>query len=260
MALLCDADVARMNLQPDNAATAIAAWARDEGAQLAVGTRFALEGESIAARVQQTGQPARIDTFTGATGPIAREAQALGLRASVGCPITVDGRLWGVIAASTTRAEQFPAGTESRIGDFTQLVAAAVSNAEAKADLVASRQRVLSVGDDARRRIVRDLHDGAQQRFVHAIITLELAIRAFESDEESGRELVAEALEHVQGANRELRDLAHGLLPDALTRGGLAAGVEATVSGLRVPVDVSVPQDRFPPRSRPARISWSRRR
>ena len=100
------------------------------------------------------------------------------------------------------REEPFPADTESRIGDFTDLVATAISNAEARADLVASRERVLTAGDEARRRVVRDLHDGAQQRFVHAIITLELAIRAFENDEESGRALVAEALEHAQAANR----------------------------------------------------------
>jgi signal transduction histidine kinase len=105
---------------------------------------------------------------------------------------------------------------------------------------------VLTAGDEARRRVVRDLHDGAQQRFVHAIITLELAIRAFENDEESGRALVAEALEHAQAANQELRELAHGLLPDVLTRGGLAAGVESLVLGVRLPVDVSVPEDRFP--------------
>ncbi|HEY6695021.1 MAG TPA: ATP-binding protein, partial [Solirubrobacteraceae bacterium] len=153
--------------------------------------------------------------------------------------------LWGVIAASKTRAEPFPADTESRIGDFTALVATAVSNAEARADLVASRERLLTAGDEARRRVVRDLHDGAQQRFVHTIITLELALRAFESDEQRARALVGEALQHAEAANRELRELAHGLLPDVLIRGGLTAGVESIVLGLHVPVDVSVPEDRF---------------
>ena len=150
--LLCDADVARMErFETDGDVEAIAAWSRDARAQLAVGTRFALEGLSIAAQVRETGRPARVDSFVGATGPIAREAQALGIRASVGCPIAVDGHLWGVIAASTTRAEPFPADTESRIGDFTALVATAVSNAAARADLVASRERLLTAGDEARR-------------------------------------------------------------------------------------------------------------
>jgi signal transduction histidine kinase len=93
---------------------------------------------------------------------------------------------------------------------------------------------------------VRDLHDGAQQRFVHAIVTLELALQAFDHDEEDAGVLVAEALEHAKAANRELRALAHGLLPAALTHGGLGAGVESIVHGLRLPVDVSVPADRFP--------------
>jgi signal transduction histidine kinase len=95
--------------------------------------------------------------------------------------------------------------------------------------------------------VVRDLHDGAQQRFVHAIITLELALRALDEHQEEGRTLVAEALEHAKAGNEELRELAHGVLPDVLTRGGLAAGVESIVSRLHVPVDVSVPADRFPP-------------
>jgi signal transduction histidine kinase len=245
--LLCDADVARMErFEPDDAVTAIAAWTRDDRAQLAVGTRFALEGASIAAQVRETGRPARVDSFVGATGPIAREAQTLGTRASIGCPITIDGRVWGVIAASKTRDEPFQADTQLRIGNFTDLVGTAISNAEARADLIASRERLLGAGDEARRRVVRDLHDGAQQRFVHTIITLELALRAFEGDEKRGKALVAEALEHAQAANRELRELAHGLLPDVLTRGGLAVGVESIVLGFHVPVEVSVPEDRFP--------------
>jgi signal transduction histidine kinase len=245
--LLCEADLARMErFEPHDAVTAIAAWTRDDRARLAVDTRFALEGASIAAQVRDTGRPARLDSFVGATGPIAREAHILGIRASVGCPITVDGRLWGVIAASKTRGEPFPLETGSRIGDFTELVATAISNAEARADLIASRERLLTAGDEARRRVGRDLHDGAQQRVVHAIITLELALSALENGEESGKALVAEALEHARLANRELRDLAHGVLPDVLTRGGLAAAVESIVPGLHVPVDVSIPNSRFP--------------
>jgi signal transduction histidine kinase len=245
--LLCEADLARMErFEPNDAVTAIAAWTRDDRARLAVDTHFALEGASIAAQVRATGRPARLDSFAGATGPIAREAHMLGIRASVGCPITVDGRLWGVIAASKTRDEPFPLETGSRIGDFTELVATAISNAEARADLIASRERLLTAGDEARRRVGRDLHDGAQQRVVHAIIALELGLSALENGEESGKALVAEALEHAQLANRELRELARGVLPDVLTRGGLAAGVESIVPGLHLPVDVSVPESRFP--------------
>jgi signal transduction histidine kinase len=246
--LQCDADLARMErFEPDHTVTAVAAWSRSGEAQLAVGTRFDLEGASIAAQVSETGRPARVDTFAGASGAIATEAQALGIRSSVGCPIVVGGRTWGVIAASTRRETPFPPNTESRIADFTELVATAVSNAEARAELVASRTRLLTAGDDARRRVVRDLHDGVQQRLVHTIITLKLARRAEQDGGEAAKMLVGEALEQAEQANAELRDLARGLLPAVLTRGGLPAGVEALVSRVRVRVGVEVPDERFPP-------------
>ena len=241
--LRCDADLARMErFEPDHTVTALAAWSRSGEAQLAVGTRFELEGTSIAAQVYVTGRPARVDTFAGASGPIAQEAHELGIRSSVGCPIVVGGRTWGVIAASTRRATPFPPNTESRIADFTELVATAVSNAEARAALVASRARLLTAGDEARRRVVRDLHDGAQQRLVHTILTLKLAQSA-----EDAAGLVGEALEEAEQANEELRELAHGLLPSVLTRGGLTAGVESLVSRVRLPVTVKVTEQRFAP-------------
>jgi signal transduction histidine kinase len=187
-----------------------------------------------------------VDSFVGASGPIAGEAQALGIRSSVGCPIVVGARTWGVIAASTRRDQPFPPHTESRIADFTELVATAVANAEASAELVASRARLLTAGDEARRRVVRDLHDGAQQQLVHTILTLKLAQRGLQ-DGDAAKELLREALEEAERAHAELRELAHGLLPSALTRGGLEAGIEALVSRARVPVDVEVPTERFPP-------------
>jgi signal transduction histidine kinase len=244
--LQCDADLARMErFEADHSVTALAAWSRSGDAQLAVGARFELEGASIAAQVYATGRPARVDTFVGASGPIAQEAQRLGIRSSVGCPIVAGGRTW-VIAASTRRDTPFPPNTESRIADFTELVATAVSNAEARARLFSSRARLLTTGDDARRRVVRDLHDGAQQRLVHTIVTLKLADRAqARDDDDAAKKLVHEALAQAEEANAELRELAHGLLPAVLTRGGLAAGIEALVSRVRVPVSVEAPAERF---------------
>jgi signal transduction histidine kinase len=246
--LQCDADVARMErFEPDRTVTAIAAWSRSRVARLAVDSRIPLEGASIAAQVLETGRPARVDSFAGASGPIAEEAHALGIRSSVGCPIVVGGRTWGVIAASTRRTAPFPPDTESRIANFTELVAMAVSNAEARADLVDSRARLLTAGDEARRRVAQDLHDGAQQRLVHTILTLKLAERAQQNNDVAARELVGEALAEAEQANDELRELAHGMLPQVLARGGLVAGMEALVSRARVPVSVEVPDERFAP-------------
>jgi signal transduction histidine kinase len=110
----------------------------------------------------------------------------------------------------------------------------------------ASRARIVAATDDERRRVVRDLHDGAQQRLVHTIITLKLARRAFESEEADGPALLTEALDHAEQATAELRELAHGILPAVLTGGGLRAGVDALASRMPVPVDNGVSVGRLP--------------
>lgn len=93
--LLCGADLARMErYEADGTVTGVAAWTRVP-ARLTVGTRIELDGLSVASEVRQTGRPVRLDSFVGATGAIAEEAQALGIRSSVGCPILVAGEVWG---------------------------------------------------------------------------------------------------------------------------------------------------------------------
>jgi signal transduction histidine kinase len=226
----------------------IATWSRSGKSAFAVGSRFELQQAPIAPLVLETGRPARVDSLEGASGPLAREARALGMRSLIGCPIVIGGRTWGVIAAYTKAEAPFPPDTESRVAEFTELVATAISNAEAQADLVASRARLLQAGDDTRRQVERDLHDGAQQRLVHTIITLKFARRALADgdDGEAGR-LLAEALQQAEETNVELRELARGMLPAVLERGGLAAGVEMLVSRARVPVSADVTEQRFAP-------------
>lgn len=109
-----------------------------------------------------------------------------------------------------------------------------------------SRARLLTEGDEARRRVVRDLHDGAQQRLVHTIVMLKLAQRSLREEDEKAESLVGEALEHAERSNAELRELAHGILPAVLTRGGLRAGLDAAVTRLDLQVHVDVPAERFP--------------
>ena len=135
VAVLSRADLARLErYEPDGTVTGVAVWSRVP-AQLAVGTRITLEGLSIAARVRETGGPVRVDSFEQAAGPIAREARELGIRASVGCPIIVGGRMWGVIAASSRSEAPFPPNTEAQIGEFTELVATAIANAQSRAEI-----------------------------------------------------------------------------------------------------------------------------
>jgi signal transduction histidine kinase len=245
---LSGADLARMErYDSDATVTGIATWGREKGPELAVGRRFELDGLSIAAEVQERETPIRIDSFEGAGGAIAAEAQALGIGSSVGCPVVVEGRLWGVIAASSKREGAFPAETESQIGQFTELVATAIANAESRDELIASRARMVAAADEARRRIRRDLHDGAQQRLVHAVITLKLARKSLDESDPGTGELLDEGLEHTESANFALRELSHGILPSVLTRGGLRAGVDSLVSRMSLPVSIDIEEERFAP-------------
>jgi signal transduction histidine kinase len=236
--LRCDADLARMErFEPDRTVMAIAAWSRRGEAELAVGTRFPLEGASIAAQVYETGRPARVDSFEDATGPIAREARALGIRSSVGCPIVVGGRTWGVIAASVKREEPFPENTESGISDFTELVATAVSNAAIQAELRASRARVVSTADETRRQIERNLHDGVQQRAVSLALWARAARSAVPPELDAELDRVAAGLADLV---EELRDIASGIHPAILTEGGLGPALRTLARRSAVPAQVDV--------------------
>jgi signal transduction histidine kinase len=113
-------------------------------------------------------------------------------------------------------------------------------------ELRASRARVMQAADEERRRVVRDLHDGAQQRLVHTIVTLKLARQALGQNGGGAPSLVQEALEQAEQATAELRELAHGILPSALSRGGLRAGIEALTSRMRVSVGTAVSVPRLP--------------
>jgi signal transduction histidine kinase len=143
--------------------------------------------------------------------------------------------------------EQPRPDAEARLAEFAGLLDTAIANADSRDQLTASRARVIGAADEARRRVVRDLHDGAQQRLVHAIITLKLAQRALPGNPEHASELVAEALAHAEHGNTELRELAHGILPAVLTRGGLADGVDALIARLELPIDADVTRARLAP-------------
>ena len=229
--------------EPDGKVTAVAARGTTH---FPVGSSLILGGKNTATLVFETGRPVRIDGYADASGPIGASARERGVRSSVAAPIIVEGRLWGTIGAGSTGEQPLPPDTEARLADFTELVATAIANADSHAALAASRARIVAAADESRRRIERDLHDGAQQRLVHAVIVLKLALQALSNGNANAGELVAEALRHAQQANSELRELAHGILPAALTRGGLRAGVNGLVSRVSLPVSVEVSVERLP--------------
>ena len=249
LGLLVGVDATYMaRYEPDGTATGVAAWNASGDdipvAPIPVGTRVSLEADSVASRVQRTRRLARIDDDTSRGGALGADAQERGIRSGAGAPILVEGRLWGVIVVGA-RESRLPADTAERIAQFTDLVATAISNAEARRALAASRARIVAAADDERRRVVRDLHDGAQQRLVHTIITLKMACGALEQEQEGAPALVAEALGEAEHANVELRELVHGILPAALTRGGLREAVAAVASRMPVPVQIDVSVDRL---------------
>ena len=169
------------------------------------------------------------------------------MRTTVASPITVQARLWGAISVFSPDYEPLPEGTEARLADFTELVATAIANAESRSALTASRARVVAASDETRRQIERDLHDGAQQRLVHTVITLKLARQALQNAADNAPALVAEALDHAERATVELRELVHGILPPVLTHSGLRAAVHALADRMPVPVEVRVTEDRMAP-------------
>jgi signal transduction histidine kinase len=242
-------DTTILRYERDGTATLVAHRGEPD-ARFPVGTNVTFERENVegnvVALVLDTGRPVRIDDFAKAPGDAAAHARTLGIRSAVATPIVVAGRLWGAVCALSRRAEPLPADTEVRIGEFTELVATAIANIQARSELAASRARIVAAADAERRRVARDLHDGAQQRLVHMVITLTLAREALQNGEDDGPALVTEALDNAQQATDELRELAHGILPGVLTHGGLRAAVEALASRTPVPVENGVAVGRLP--------------
>jgi GAF domain-containing protein len=219
---LLDADNMSMSrYDPDGAHTLVGMWTSTGTAvPVPVGTRFGLAGHNTTSLVFRTGRPARIDDFGDSTGPTAQLAREVGTRASVGVPITVEGRLWGVMSIGSTRGP-LPASTEERLAGFIALVGTAIANAEAQAALTASRAGIMAATDQARRRIERDLHDGVQQRLVFLALELRQAQAAVPpgAGELEGR--LESAVSEVAGLLEEVHEIAHGLHPAPLAEGGL---------------------------------------
>src|SRR4051794_1917448 len=119
--------------EPNDTVSIVAGWGVLDDA-IPVGTLRSLEGESVSSIVHRTGRPARLDDYSRATGPLGELVRRHGVRSAVGCPIVVDGRLWGAMMAATCSANRLPSDTETRMVGFTELAATAISNAEARTE------------------------------------------------------------------------------------------------------------------------------
>jgi signal transduction histidine kinase len=219
-------------------ATVVASWSSTSAA-VPVGTEWITGGRNLLTTVTQTHQPARMDDYTGATGPAA-EAREAGVRSGVGVPISVEGRLWGLMVVSSTQEEPLPADTEARLAAFTELAATAIANSESQAALAASRARIVATADLTRRRIERDLHDGAQQRLVSLALQLREARAAVAAGAGELAQQLGNAVTDVMGVLDELRETARGLHPAILAEGGLHPALAALARRSAVPVRLDV--------------------
>jgi PAS domain S-box-containing protein len=241
---LLDASSVTLARYVDDVLTVVASNGRVR--PIEVGERYPLGGTNVTSTVFRTGQTARMDDYAAASGTIGDVARTAGTRSVVAAPVTVEGSIWGVLAAIWSDRPPPPEDTADRLSRFAELLDTAIANADSRDQLTESRARLLLAADEARRRVTRDLHDGAQQRLVQTVVTLKLAHRALREDSGAAEPLVAEALGTAEDAMSELRELAHGILPTVLTRGGLSAGVDAFVSRLDLAVDVEIPLSRLP--------------
>ncbi|MEA2210782.1 MAG: hypothetical protein QOF83_730 [Solirubrobacteraceae bacterium] len=243
---LLGADIAALlRLNPGNTATVVAAWGQGED-RLPVGTRLLLGDDSVAARVLSTGRPVRAASPEHAAGPIGALARELGVTSTVATPIVVEDRLWGGVSVSSRQPEPLPPDTESRIADFAELVATAIANAEARTQLAASRTRVVAAGDETRRRLERNLHDGVQQR----LVSLALEVRAAEAP--PAGDLEPQLSRIGQGLNdvlEDLRKISHGLHPAILSEAGLKPALKALGRRSAVPVELDLRVDTRLPES-----------
>jgi signal transduction histidine kinase len=235
-----------VRFQPDRTATVVAGmgpWLDVVG----VGGRLELDRPLAITEVSRTGRAKRYDKhdYGTAPSPLPHYLRRAGYRSVVASPITVEGDLWGALVVATTR-ESLRADTEDRMENFAELARIVIATAESRAELTASRARAVAAGDEARRRIQRDLHDGAQQRLVSTIMALRTARHELGDVTGPAVELVDEALAHAERANRDLRELVRGILPVALSHGGLRAGIDALVSSIHLPVSVDVTCGRLP--------------
>jgi len=237
--------------EPDGTATVVGSWDKPGTKPLALplGSRWPAEADSIAGRARRTGKPVRVPSYEGLIGPGAAWARDQGIRSSVGTPIVVDGRLWGVVIAFSGAAEPQPDDTEARLLGFTELVAMAVANTESRAELAASRARVVAAADETRRRIERDLHDGTQQRLISLALELQAAQDRVPPEQ---RHLVEQWSRTAQGLTDlvdELREISRGVHPAILERGGLGPALRALArrSGIRVELNLGV-RGRLPER------------
>jgi signal transduction histidine kinase len=210
-----------------------------------IGTRVSFEGDNVPAIVYRTGRTTRMDghRLEQARGFGSAYLRKLGVRSTVGAPIIVGGRLWGVAGIASTQADRLAPDIEARITDFTELVATAIANAQTHAELTASRVRIVAAADEARRRFERDLHDGAQQR----LVALGLELRAVQAgppvEARALDQQISNIVDGLTAVSKEIQEVSRGIHPAILSNGGLGPALKALARRSTVPAELQVSVD-----------------
>ena len=240
---------ALVRYESDGTAIVLATHDDHGSRKMRVGRRFSFQGESVAALIFRTGRAARIDNHAETAGSDAEYIAGLGLRSGAGVPIVVDGRLWGAAVVGSSRSEPLPPDCEARVGDFADLVATAIANADARTELTASRARIVAASDAARRRFERDLHDGAQQRLVSLGLQLRTAEASLSPECRALRAQISDIVTGLRGVSEDLQEISRGIHPAILSRGGLGPALKTLARRSAVPVELHLGIDRRLPES-----------
>jgi signal transduction histidine kinase/PAS domain-containing protein len=235
--------------EPDAASgVVVGGWRKPGAAAIAIGESYSLKGTASAA-VAQSGRPVRRNVDDADLAPEVLEMMRdLDVHSLVAAPITLTGQPWGAVVATLMPPNSFPSGAGERLSAFTRLLSLALANEEARAQLASSRARLVTAGDKERRRLERNLHDGAQQRLVSVSVSLRLALAWLEkSGSNEVLELLSEANDELGFALEELRELARGIHPAALSERGLGPALASLADRAPVPVHlVGPPSERLP--------------
>jgi signal transduction histidine kinase len=219
---------------------AVGSFAESGVPDVPVGESLPCEGDNVSGKVWRTGRPARMDSYERAQGSIAARMRDLGIRSRVGAPIIVDDMVWGLAVVGSRRPEPLPPDTEERVGEFADLVATAIAAATGRAALIESRRRIVAAADETRRRLERDLHDGAQQRAVSLGLLLRTAEDLVPSELGALRELLSRIGSGLTELCEELREISHGMHPAIVSTGGLGPALKSLARRSTIPVTLDV--------------------
>jgi PAS domain S-box-containing protein len=229
---------------PDGLASVVANHSRSGTGGFPPGMRVPLESGTLAGRVWRAGGATRLETYADSPEALAARAHRLGIRSAVGAPIFVDGRMWGLITAAWGESPPPGRDVEVHMTQFAELVAAAIANADSRAQLAASRARVVAAADETRRRIERDLHDGTQQRLVSLALALRAAEEKVPPDLAGLRTELSRTASGLAGAVEDLQEISRGIHPAILSRGGLGPALKTLTRRASLPVQLDVHADR----------------